>query len=140
MNTTKITPLTAQQVVDNALNGLRKQGGASMNNLTDKCAYRGHDNRKCGIGFSIPDELYERSFDSEGEAISTLLFRHKTLEKLFQDIPCQFLDHVQGCHDRNSPVGLLNLEGFEKSMESVCKSWNAKLGVVYTPPPAVVKA
>lgn len=84
MNLDQITPLTHQQVFDNALFGVRKDGyrgsfvvvedpdaiadGGSGTKV--KCRYR-FEGRACGIGHSIPDELYDPRM--EGKAAGSLL-------------------------------------------------------------------
>jgi len=50
--------LSRQEMFDRGLNGLRKQGKASMS-AKGKCAYRGEGGCRCVIGFSIHDQHYK---------------------------------------------------------------------------------
>jgi hypothetical protein len=61
---TPVTPLTPQQVFDNALHGVIAQGAFSkLDDAAQTCAYRGTGGMKCGIGHSIPDAIYSLEFD-----------------------------------------------------------------------------
>lgn len=59
--------LTKQQLFNNAWNGLKSQGWQksiaikpySSAIIEGACRYRGPENRRCAIGWSIPDDKYE---------------------------------------------------------------------------------
>lgn len=53
--------MTLQEQFDTAARGLLAQGRlSSMNGV---CKYRGPDERKCAVGFLIPDEMYNPEMD-----------------------------------------------------------------------------
>lgn len=90
--------LTHQQLFDNAYIGVLKQGGPSVSS-TGKCYYR-HLDRKCGVGHSLPDELYRPEFDTGAEtAILGLIKEYPEVRNHFQYIDLDFLIELQGVHD-----------------------------------------
>lgn len=104
--------LTAQQVFDNALFNLREQKVPSMSAEGTSCAYRGQRGARCGIGWSIPDEVYEPFMDAGHLAsIRSLMCgdlndRHvmhragiSALRFLFGGVSVDFLADVQEAHD-----------------------------------------
>ncbi|MBA4282132.1 hypothetical protein [Ralstonia sp.] len=121
------TPLTKQQVFDNALFGVRGQDyRQSVNGAA--CAYRGRDGLKCGIGHSIPDELYVDDLDDTKDkmnGIEPLCERSEFVwlrELLGGDT--QFLAEVQAAHD-----GMRSPDDFEDRMQQIA----AYYGLTYTP-------
>ena len=54
--------ITAQELFDNALHGVLKQGGQSFDKKKG-CVYRDPSGRRCGIGHSIPDAEYSSNFE-----------------------------------------------------------------------------
>lgn len=127
-----ITPLTPQQVFDNALFGVRKQRyHRSIRGAA--CAYRGNNGRKCGIGHSIPDELYHESFDdSENFAVGVLSILGadrpacQPLKELFQGCNLKLLVRLQSTHDES----YREKQFFEANMKVVAEEF----GLTYTPP------
>lgn len=101
-----ITPLTSQQVFDNALFGIRgQQYQASVAAGGTHCRYRGPLGRKCGIGHSIPDALAKQ--DHEGKTVRWLVLVAADgappwrggLGALFSNVPMELLSDVQRTHD-----------------------------------------
>jgi len=65
--------MTAQEIFDTVVNGLRKQGKKSYRTSGDKqCVYRGIDGCKCAAGFLIEDSEYAEWM--EGTIIDDLIF------------------------------------------------------------------
>jgi hypothetical protein len=56
--------ITLQQFFDNAVIGLRKQGGPSTTD-SGNCLYRSPNGCMCAIGFSIPDDRYDSVMETE---------------------------------------------------------------------------
>lgn len=134
--------LTLQQVYDNALFGVRKQGRAS-GEVNEKgsyfCHYRSGDGCKCGIGHSISDDDYDHVMDSrhDGGNIEVLLKRILFKERLkcFEGLPVFALREIQLAHDRAAMAvrhdpGASFMSLFEAKMQDVA----ASLNLVYTPP------
>lgn len=99
---TKIKTLTLQEVFDNAVRGVYAQGEKSWDDDTDRCVYRGVSpatgkTLKCGIGFSIPDDLYDEKM--EGGGIGELCEPGETLADLFPVDQIRALTDIQLCHD-----------------------------------------
>jgi hypothetical protein len=88
-----MTPLTLQQVFDNAVT-VAKTGKKSVRN--GECRYRSEDGSKCFIGASIPDDIY--SSDFEGEPIVSLIYR-KDINGLFYGAQELVLQELQELHD-----------------------------------------
>ena len=93
--------LTKQQLFNNAYFGVVKQGKKSLGACRSgpHCAYRAEDGSKCGIGHSIPDEVYSPAF--EGHSITNLLDegeRTKPMDDLFLQ-EYQFCIEIQRVHD-----------------------------------------
>lgn len=100
MTTKEITPLTHQQVFDNALNGVRAQG-YMRSTLRGSCSYRGMGTLKCGIGHSIPDEMYESAMDTSehSTAINDVICSFSNLASLFKGCHSELLKRLQEAHD-----------------------------------------
>ena len=126
MNTKEITPLTNQQVFDNALNGVRAQGYVRSQSLSGSCSYRGDGTLKCGIGHSIPDEVYVPSMDClENSAINEVVRRFSDIYGLFKDCDKRMLNNIQQAHDiMDKP------SQFEDAMRTVAIEFDLK----YTKP------
>ena len=116
-----IVPLTPQQVFDNALTGIRAQDYISSRMSSGTCAYRGVDGAKCGIGHSIPDNLYESRMDDldEGTTIDCVISQFPAMEQLFSACPLGFLEAVQEAHDSMYSSDNRNTRAtrFEQSMK-----------------------
>ena len=134
MNTatsTHITPLTNQQLFDNALFGIRKQNYATSGEDGNgfSCLYRGPNGTKCGIGHSIPDELY--CSEMEKSCIGSLLADpdyHDSLAMLFSDVDSELASRVQGAHDSGANMRTSTVKmdpgSFEARMEAVASRFS----------------
>lgn len=108
-----ITPLTMQQVLDNALNVMRARDYRVAADSDGRCLYRSSVG-SCVIGASIPDELYDESI--ENTSASALYRGHShapfsdaskdkraavraALAKLFSKCDGEFLEQLQDAHD-----------------------------------------
>lgn len=99
--------LTAREVIDNARFGMRAQNYIpSKSSINRGSAYRGKDGRKCAIGFSIPDEVYNRSYlrviDHTGVDIWEIMHfsnRYPEIAALFKDVDMDLLIALQAAHD-----------------------------------------
>jgi hypothetical protein len=56
---------TLQQIFDQAVNGIRAQGGPATNDF-GKCQYRAPNGNKCAVGQLIPDSAYDPKWDTGG--------------------------------------------------------------------------
>lgn len=96
--------MNLQQVFDAALFGLREQRVASVNPGTGECAYRGLNGHKCGIGQSMPDDVYDPKFDEDGgvsiHALVTLPEYYK-VAKAYEGIHPHDILELQSIHDMN---------------------------------------
>lgn len=127
MNTKEITPLTNQQVFDNALNGVRAQGYVRSQSLSGSCSYRGDGTLKCGIGHSIPDEVYDYAMDcaDNSTAVNDVICKFSKLGDLFQNCNKELLQDLQDAHDNMAePIQ------FEDAMWAVASEFDLK----YTKP------
>lgn len=123
MTATPIVRLTLQQVFDNALRGVRAQGALSRD-AWSSCRYRmeeGGKQLRCGIGHSIPDELYNP--DLEGKTAQTLLEWSASIESLLPPSKAVLMD-IQHAHDKAK-----DLSDFEIAMHDVAD----KYGLTWTP-------
>ena len=124
-----ITQLTDQEVFNNALFGLRKQGVKSTT-INGVCAYRGtiidQPVLRCGIGFSIPDTIYKRDMDSRGDSsISELVETESDIGYLFELNNPSLLNSIQYVHDMYMPTKAgESLFLFEQEMEDAAKIFN----------------
>lgn len=144
----QITPLTPQQVFDNALFGIRKQEYAPSRVSGGGCAYQGAQGRMCGIGHSVPTEELRRLMDrvgtlADGSPIEEVLRAARWVPNLhlvtvlFGQCDEAFLLQVQAAHDELNP----HTRGvwvddpkhyFESAMRGIAASYN----LTYTPPEA----
>jgi hypothetical protein len=117
-----------QQAFDNALFGIRNQGYkqsiASGKTSCASCAYRGEDGLKCGVGHSIPDELYKP--EMEGKTSSGLILNYMLISELFEKVNEHLLTEIQVCHDHDL-LGETS-QRFEIRMKQIAKEY----GVNYT--------
>ena len=120
--------ITAQELFDNALHGVLKQGGQSFDK-EEGCVYRDPSGRRCGIGHSIPDAEYRSNF--EGESVITLRALCSSEQPVTRYISTNLLDlaqSLQGAHDRHA-AGDSFLYNFEVSMKGVADRYDLQ-----TPP------
>lgn len=94
--------LTAQQVFDNALFGLRKQRIKSLGK-DHVCMYRGTTTKgetlRCGIGFSVDDDIGKMMDESDGPAIASLVASNQDVRSIFGHLNLHFLRELQAAHD-----------------------------------------
>jgi len=107
-----ITPLTLQQVFDNALLGIRSQDYVKCED--DGCVYFGGNGLHCGIGWSIPVSIYSPSI--EGHGIDLVLSMSTKLKALFEGVESSHLVRLQGIHD-----GMSNPTRFESRMRDFAR-------------------
>ena len=145
MDTDHIVPLTAQQVFNNALFGVRGQNykpSSCQKQLTltngrsvdpETCLYRGPGGLKCGIGHSIPDDMYTDTF--EGRGIGGLIVpffetedtaTQNPLRALFRGVSLGLLAALQAAHDDLQDVVDMGDEPteFEQAMALVANRFN----------------
>lgn len=87
-----------QEVFNVAVAGLASQGfERSMTDARNySCAYRGNGDRRCAIGWCIPDDLY----DPETEGIRPLVARFRRVYgALFHGVDFSELTVLQEAHD-----------------------------------------
>ena len=58
--------MTAQEIFDCSVNGLRKQWRKSTSFVDYTCLYRGPHGRKCGVGMVITDDEYSPDMEKSG--------------------------------------------------------------------------
>lgn len=89
--------LTNQQVFDNALNQVRTQGYMrSYNHAMQCCTYRGDHGRKCAVGASIPDNLYDPGIENRAAFALLLSWPYRDL---FRHVNSELLSELQRLHD-----------------------------------------
>jgi len=117
--------LTLFEICKNGLEGLKKQGKRAGYYSPDvggdgfRCLYRGPEDTKCFIGFSIPDELYTPIM--EGQSAMRLSNAYPQLG--FTDVVSKFglglLQRV--AHDNNGFTGRRFFEHAKKVVLQECK-------------------
>lgn len=125
-----ITPLTAQQVFDAAVDGIAAQGFKRSVDEHNACLYRGPDGLKCAVGHSIPDELYL----PEIEGLTAYgLVDCLPLARLYINVrDSGLLSDLQRLHDDNDDCrkNLLDVKTFLDEAQALA----SKHGLVYTEP------
>lgn len=137
MSINTITPLTAQQVFDAALFGIRTQGYVKSYRVSRGCAYRGEHGLKCGIGHAIPDACYNPLFDSSshstiiGELLDNSRKQFDVLRRLFGGVPVYVLEDIQAAHDEMLATypSEDDKQRWEQRMEDIAVAY----GLTYTP-------
>lgn len=137
MDINVITPLTAQQVFDAALFGIRKQQYVKSISAGRGCAYRGDHGLKCGIGHAIPDACYNPLFDGINLSTSIgmmLANSHKdfdVLRRLFGGVPLRVLKDIQTAHDSmlSAYTSKNNKQEWEQRMKDIAVAYD----LTYTP-------
>ncbi|MGA0610057.1 hypothetical protein [Caldimonas sp. KR1-144] len=113
-----------QKAFDNALFGVRAQGRLSKSSA-GRCAYREASGAKCGVGHSMPDELYDLGFDDgDGVNIKSVLGMDPAIAAHFAGCDTDVLDDIQIAHDSAS-----DLTDFESRMQALADRHN----LIYTP-------
>ena len=127
-NQRRTNMITAQELFDNALHGVLKQGGQSFDKKKG-CVYRDPSGRRCGIGHSIPDAEYSSNF--EGVPVITMRALCSSEQPVTRYISTNLLDlaqSLQHAHDRHA-AGDSFLYNFEVSMKGVADRYDLQ-----TPP------
>jgi len=120
--------MTAQEVFDTAVNGIREQGGRSVNSAGN-CMYRSEDGRKCAAGQLMPDSAYDKTM--EDVTITLLLNQPDKYPGLaFLDEHKLLIASVQRAHDYGGGPGCTPVYGLsghtpEKQEEIVEKAFQA---------------
>lgn len=83
-----------QTALNAAAAGLMAQGCCSIGNV--RCAYRGREGRKCGVGFLIPDELYGKELEGHD---SYELLDLRRMHEHFRGCDPALLKSIQRAHD-----------------------------------------
>ena len=122
-----ITPLTAQQVFDAAVNGIAAQGFKRCVGKDQGCLYRGPDGLKCTVGHSIPDALYKPSL--EGKAAFSLVCK-PAFKRLYSGVGSDLLNDLQSLHDDEGLSELIDPETFLREAQDLARNY----GLVYTAP------
>jgi hypothetical protein len=110
---------TAQEVFDQVVNHLRKQGKRSMNN-GDQCVYLSEDGSKCAAGCFVDDPDVARKMDSLPDSD----WLNVVSEGLAPDTHGELICKLQRIHDYPGSIEL-----WEKKFEALAKREN----LVYTP-------
>jgi len=132
---------TLQEIFDNALNGVRRQNYAPSNCKAGACVYRGNAGMACGIGWSIPDDIYDPTMDdpNEGVLIKWLMARLDVLHAVFpsDDRSLRFLARVQDTHDMLSALltAAENEVRFEVAMQMLAEEYHLNYASPTQPQP-----
>lgn len=101
----KVTPLTNQQLFDNAYLGVIAQGKLALSRY-GSCVYLSEDGCKCGIGQSIPSNLYDRSIEgrtfgdlSDPRWVDDRKRLRVGLAHLFSEVNKRLAEAIQLAHD-----------------------------------------
>ena len=110
--------MTLQQIFDQSVTGLRRQGqkSSAMRAGIQTCLYRGPDALKCAIGHLIPDRVYREEMENRNPF--NLCEESPYLRRLFTDCDLTFLAELQVIHDQTMP------EGWEEKWECLALRWN----------------
>lgn len=110
-----------QSIFDKVVIHLRKQNAKSLDLITNACAFRGENGKKCAIGCLISDEEYTSDMESYGY----LRLLEEAYPKLFVSTldlnSKKLIGRLQRIHD------LTNVESWEKGFENVVKEFNLTL-------------
>lgn len=110
--------MTAQQVFDSVLNGLRLQGKAAVFN--GNCMYRAPDGCKCAFGILIKDDEYDP--EMENCSAPLVLARFPKLFHLQQH--SQLLDALQYAHD--SYLAGNDMTAWEQEMYDISRRYGLR--------------
>jgi hypothetical protein len=133
---------TIQQLFDQAVNGIRLQGGPAYAPEFESCMYRftTEDGRtlKCAIGHLIPDEKYDSMMEGKGIGGLACSVHYETLKELGLlgegYMPHPVLLALQSAHDqaanRNAEVKLDFMPEFERRVQKIAEIH----GLTSTPP------
>lgn len=122
--------LTPQQFFDNALFGIRAQGGPAYNAGLNKCFYRMPSGEKCNFGHNISDKDYKPEMEKQSLHSDTFRSWFENNPQIHQD----FAASVQNIHDWAAKhcyrEGTEFMLMFEEQMEQFALMNNLD----YTPP------
>jgi hypothetical protein len=91
--------LTNQEVFDKVAVYLLNQP-ERCEDFDEKCLYRGPNGNKCAVGFLIPDELYQPSWDvGGGTPVTTLCREDIKVRQFFEGVTPRLLVALQEVHD-----------------------------------------
>lgn len=91
-----------QEVFDTAVVGLASQGfQRSVGEYDRDCFYRGTYNRRCAIGWLIPDEVYTESMENSRVSELMKLYPDSGIKELFDfsQVSYNQLNSLQRTHD-----------------------------------------
>lgn len=99
--------MNRQEAFNKMWNGLKSQGWQASIGSDDywgTCAYRGEEDRKCAVGWCIPDDKYRPWFDESNGTLTDIL---KICE--LDSIELEWWERAQGLHDNaTSPEDMEN--------------------------------
>lgn len=107
---------TSQQVFDQIVNHLRKQGKPSMDKRGNECLYRGPNGLKCAAGCLIADDEYIPEMDNNPASDTTWQYLVDT-----GVVPPHFSEliiHMQHLHDGEHP------EDWETEFEKAAQTFD----------------
>ncbi len=98
-----------QEAYDAALFGIRKQEYQRSMDGGQGCLYRGIHERKCAIGQSLPDALYEqcqpdKCSDNSTTEINSVMNDHPEIKEFYKDCSTALLGSLQEAHDMRLPA------------------------------------
>ena len=109
-----------QQVFDYVVEQLYKQGVPCVENGTDRCMYRGPNGLKCAAGILIPDEIYNKEWDSKDGKTYDMLVE----ESLVPETHRELISELQIAHD-DWAMGSDFLQEFKKAARNCNLQFNA---------------
>lgn len=127
-----INEMSLQEIFGKAVGGVIRQGRPSMNSTSStsrSCVYRGPDGLKCAAGHVIPDEAYDRSYESCGFGVVGLRLGVDPERRYF-------IGRLQGAHDAKARMPLLKWREFFKAYaRSLGDQYRLDLTILDTPWP-----
>jgi hypothetical protein len=90
--------MTRQQIFNTAYHGLAAQGFTrSTQSDGVQCAYRGTDNKRCALGYLIPDAIYNPEWDRA--RLNAHALANENITKAICKENSDFLVELQEAHD-----------------------------------------
>lgn len=115
-----------QEAFDTATAGVIAQGGISLCQDENTCAYRGIDGKKCAIGHLLSDEQIQKYSIREGltpgKFPSALV--HELLPGIQSGQAVEFLDDLQNMHD--TCTGSNFVQTFKRLANEIADKWDLK--------------
>ena len=118
--------MTEQEVFDQVVAHLRKQGYRKSVDSTGNCAYRGNHGQMCAVACLLPNELSRTDLESRS---ASWVCRQFTTEEWPASAHPDLLTKLQRIHDghmENQTITEFNFKGLAKDF-----------GLTYTPPQGV---